>query len=360
MPHRHLAIARLLLAAALLLGSASAQAQSLHGPFTPWDLLTDTFTGNIAWHARPLAWYERGWNVSFRDLAFDAGQPGHMVGASARGDDAVPELFEASGCDQAQLHCRVRQLAWTTDGRWHYSSLAHLATSADWQAPEACAAALELPLASCPVDPIRVCNGGEPRDNPSPTPREDACLESHMSTCMCRDPYRFDAADREHLRPIPLCRFPAPTSVQIDPRNGWVYATTESGLLVSVDGGRSWGRGPDSPVPALRPEATSAGTLPDGREPGPYPLPPSPVQLWTQDGADLNRTPWRIAAMGKLTLVFEPSGAPGANGRPQGTVAASMTVQWLTERGEPRADVFVARSEQRDGAGPLVFRATGR
>ena len=308
----------------------------------------------------PVSWFDAWTPIAARlaaqplaalVLARDPYSARHVV--AIRSASSNGKAGEASECRSlpSAMACATRAIAWTdTAGstnpaeKWHYSSLAHLATSADGQPTSCTRVADDLPGAHCRVDLLRHAQGPKPRAS---TPREDACLDlAVQGACACQD--------------NPRCRYPIPTSVQIDPRNGWVYATTESGLLVSVDGGRSWGRGPDSPVPALRPEATSAGTLPDGREPGRYPLPPSPVQLWTQDGADLNRTPWRIAAMGKLTLVFEPSGAPGANGRPQGTVAASMTVQWLTERGEPRADVFVARSEQRDGAGPLVFRATGR
>ena len=301
--------------------------------------------GGLQWYPVPPTCIQGGNVLShFEALGVDQdpGHAGHLVAASASGGAA----FEASGCKGTNYQCATRQIAWTDDASfqmqasidasdqsksgaeyqidrnstWHFASLAHLATSNQPDNPSSCPAVpdVNLPGGACPVNNKLLCHGIKP--TVADTAREDACLDlsTTNSKCFCAD--------------NPGCRYPAPTSVEIDPRNGWAYATTESGLLLSVDRGRSWGRNGlgNDPVPALRAEAAFDGLVhkQDGstpQPPGDYPLPPSPVRLltgmtssqdadvppaaWINDGndvaLDLNFAPWRIAHMGKMSLVFK-------------------------------------------------------
>ncbi len=385
--------------------------------------------GGSQWFPLPPTCTQGATRLShFQALAADPdpSAAGHLVAVAATGTDLgqIPTLFDASGCTDVSQHCATRQVAWTENSsdqmmasfaaasnsdsgaeyeidrqsHWHFASLAYLATSADWSNADACA--VQLPAKQCSVRADRLCHGRKP--DPDHVPREDACLDKDDDLCKCVDQ--------------PSCRYPAPVSVQIDPRNGWSYLTSESGLFVSVPtavvddqgqavlkngqpllaSGRDWARGPHkekpapgtidadkhtpaSPLPPLRPEAPKQGSE------GPYGFPPAPVRIisgnsideddYIQDawldtgfdaGFDLNLAPWRIERMGKMSMVFEPlPGNPlNALGRVGGSVTAYVTIDWITAKvgpdGKPKpthhSSVFMAHSEGGGEDLPLVFR----
>lgn len=256
---------------------------------------------------------------------------------------------EASGCYTPSLRCGERQIAWVDDAQlqmlgvravaanattggpigappplagnlsygagdpaaalvidglsdWKYTPLVHLATTADATAMAPTCLALTQPLATCKRDNQRACHGKSgfsvPGGSPNPgampyvpwsgsEPIESACLDKGAGDCKCV----ASAA----------CKYPDVAHLMIDPRNGFAYASTNVGLLVSADGGRSWVRNWDDPEPSLKPNPAK-------------PYVKANVRLMTGDaeacppgamnppfGCDLNRVPQRIVHVGAMS-----------------------------------------------------------
>ncbi len=366
-----------------------------------------------------------------RAAAIDAAAPGHIVAAGGSGVWGVDSpdkvaSFDASVCPWGQYgnlatpQCAQRVIAWTKDptaqmlasrqysnarawdapkqmdlaaaakpggGGWHFASIAHLAAGA-MAAKHACDSGSLPDRKKCTVNKDASCHGAPPVIGAA---LETACLSSSLDGCFCVDPSSAQ------------CRFPVVVGLAIDPRNGWAYAGTQVGLLVSPDGGRTWGRTGDPVMDRHNDEYA-----PDGDEDGAAVLrPKARVQLLTgvtpstdaaentsaavADGGtayDLNRLPHRILDVGPMSLAStretcpipldcpQPAGlcdaAHYADGRPRQHTRAYVSVRWhavdlKTAEGVTlsfpadavRSSVFVADADGcADPNASLVFRDT--
>ena len=363
--------------------------------------------------------------LGLRAGAIDAGVPGHLVvagGSGVWGVDRSVDSADASSCpwgvnsNEAIPKCAQRGIAWTKDpsaqmkasftasnqhawdaprqmdraaaataagAGWHFASIAHLAAGTP-AARNACSAG-SLPPLTCAVDPRAFCHGAPPKPDAAP---ETACLST--DGCACADPPKD-------------CRFPVVAGLAIDPRNGWTYAATQVGLLVSPDGGRTWGRSGDAAL-----DRNGEQYVPDGDKDAARRLRlDAKVRLLTGiapstaaaeneaaavgDGGrayDLNRLPHRILDVGPVSLAATPQTCPleracpqrrgacdeghYADGRPRQHLRAYVSVDWRAADtknadGAPlalsvevtRSSVFVAEADAcADPEAPLVFRDT--
>ena len=220
-------------------------------------------------------------------VAADMGQPGHLV--------AYTSNNEASGCikDGSVLPCFQRRIAWTGDvSPQVYASIA--ATANVLSSAGAAHAVDAAGLPSSDGDPqgwryaalghLALDNGGvcdvahagiqlicKASDQMCHTVKgtthshERFCPNYKQAECICQDENSKDINTS-------LCTFPEVASLAIDPRNGQVYAPSNTGLLFSPDGGRKWRRHGHSP---FTPWGANAGTSPT-TEPWPYAdLPPA-------------------------------------------------------------------------------------
>lgn len=330
-------------------------------------------------------------NVQLAAVASDPGKPEAMIVAAGEVLENRTNLMEASSCPQPGSNqdppnpnpqtCGVRQIAWSTDVRpqmnvslafsqsahvnttrrldtastWRYASLNHLASSNKAALPTACIPT--GPAADCGKDVSRFCRGIKGVD--AGVPVESACLDAEFAQCKCDDD-----AD---------CKYPIVTGLTYDPRNGWVYASTQSGLLMSIDGGRSWGRrGPADaasaladPIPALLPAgpgstyavapgvivATGVQTGVPADDQAADVTSLSPNSPFETPAVDLNRIPWRISHIGRMSLVFQEEACPTtgdtvyANGRKRGRLTAYLPVSWFVMEDDvqvKRSSTFVA------------------
>ena len=112
---------------------------------------------------------------------------------------------------------------------WKFSSLSHVAIAADPTNATKCVP--DLPLdgpTHCHADIKSKCHGIQPSTN---VQLETTCLD--VATCACND--------------VPECRDPVIRDLAIDPRNGFVYASTDTGRcsrLTVADRGRAVGATP--------------------------------------------------------------------------------------------------------------------
>ncbi len=354
-------------------------------------------------------------------VAADMGQPGHIVTYRQHyGTDAT--LSEASGCTGGPGMCAVRSIAWTGDASnqvyasiaatanalssagatravdaaglpssdsdplgWRYAALGHLALDNGGVCDVAHAGIQE----GCMAEVGRMCHASRGTKNDS---HERFCPDHDKPECSCGD---------ENKLPIDqsLCTFPELTSLAIDPRNGQVYAPSNTGLLFSPDGGRKWRRHGHSP---FTPWGANAGTSPT-TEPWPYTdLPPGGldevndpgVKILTMQGLpdsilnaliatvgpefaalDLNAQPTLLRHMSRISFAtqpcppsifmpenpffFDPMGFP----RPRVEVVATLAASWVNPLNAEQvlSGVFVAHGDScMDAAGkaPLVFRDT--
>ncbi len=288
---------------------------------------------------------------------------------------------------QAQVSAQAASGAFGIESvsTWKYSSLSHLAApkSDDDAATGLCnpAALNGLPSDKCSPAPDQICHGhGGTSGIAAPTTDvEDGCL---AASCNCTD-------DLVH------CKYPDVSSVAIDPRNGYGYASTNTGLLFSVDGGRSWTRDGTNPAPPLAPNAalTTDGSLAGkaarlftGVATGAN----TPGVVWEPGGGyDLNKQPQRIVSIGRMSITFHAGEActnelqilsevfkgnsaadvtfKRANGLQSrlGTLVAYLPVTWdaddpslggLSTHTVRRSSVFIAYSTPCfEHEGPLTF-----
>ena len=241
--------------------------------------------------------------------------------------------------------------------KWRFASVNHLA-------PAACGVQIQD---GCTVRRELYCHGHKPKDVSPPPGLEaapDPVTADTDAWCPAFQPY--SPASRCTCSGAADCHFPDIQSLAIDPRNGFVYAATaNAGLLLSRDYGAHWER-------SHKGEAWQ-GWNPAGVEQQPIyaGTDMSSVQLRTGTrGDDLNQHPERIAALGELTLAWQPcaNGAtyaqPDARGQPRvrGSLTATLPVRWKTAQGKVLAGVFAAGQADdcvgtKDLPGPLVLRA---
>ena len=325
-------------------------------------------------------------NPRIRLVAVDAGRAGHVVVGMTGGAAEGADPFDIAGCaigpfpgdrDAPSKDCARRTIAWTADVGPQVAAVLALAGSAplSWNESKAIAqagsgwrfastgalgagagCAVSQPIAACAVAAV-VCHGRKPTSalaSVEQTP--DAWCPAYTQACTCQL--------------APGCAAPSLSSLAIDPRNGFVYATTaNAGLLLSRDYGARWERSDKSERTLGTPEGWTSPDMASNRFYDSQPA--AGVQLRTATrGDDLNQHPERIAALGELTLAWQPcaNGAtyaqPDARGQPRvrGSLTATQQVRWQTAQGKAVAGVFAADQPDdcagtRDLPGPLVLRA---
>ncbi len=362
------------------------------------------------------------WEAGADYIAVDPGLPGHIVTARAA---------EASGCtgeNQAPPPaCAQRRIAWTLDvssqiqksieatasdatdtthavdlaggedtsnphAGWRYAALGHLALSNQNGVCDVAHAGIQANCQAEATDPAnKYCHAVEA---PADASHERFCPKYSQADGACKCGY-LDADIK--LQPVNAanCAFPEVASLAIDPRNGQVYAPSNTGLLFSPDGGRKWRRHGHSP---FTPWGATAGTSPT-TEPWPYAdLPPGGldevndpgVKIVTMQGLpdsilnaliasggpefaalDLNAQPTLLRHMSRISFATQPCPSTSAMPenpfidpmgfpRPRGEVVATLAASWVNPLNAEQvlAGVFVAHGDScTDAAGkaPLVF-----
>ncbi len=273
---------------------------------------------------------------------------------------------------------------WAAKAKWRYSSINHLPAPAavggtckvyqggNGKIPPNSGFQASIPSATCPAALDTRCHGRraetkklDPADT-APADRDAWCPNYNKpdDSCKCTN------------GPTADCRYPNPTSVEIDPRNGWAYVSSDVGLLSSPSGGRRWirqGGAPLSNQADIFKKMTALDTFSD--EPQvlgaklytkQYHCGPGETSPCNQDPAvgnslDLNANPDRIAFVGRMSLVFTPCPTDAVYGNPQqsnpfllrrrGHLVATVPVEWqandgLNSAGQPKyrrvSSVFMA------------------
>ena len=293
---------------------------------------------------------------------------------------------EPDQCPVGDATCKLAaRTAWTSAKKWRYASTMHLA-----------AAQVGQPASTCSVVPH--VSGLSPSVPSAPDPA--GCKASEDAPCHGRRPKNFqldtgfpvddptawcqDPATCKCNTNTTACRYPSFKGLTIDPRNGFVYASSQVGLLLSRNGGKWWERfGKVGPIQdAMYPwpgegKGRGARLLTWQRQPG------NPTgNVATDDNAalDLNAFPERILRVDKVSVAWTPcTGADPAqlryansdeHGRirQRGRLVATVPVEWQDPDGRVLSSVFVAVAEDACQPlpvaeapalpGPLVFRDT--
>ncbi len=355
------------------------------------------------------------WEAGADHIAVDPGLPGHIVTARAA---------EASGCTgQYQVpppECAQRRIAWTLDvssqiqksieatalnatdtthavdlaggedmsnphAGWRYAALGHLALSNQNGVCDVAHAGIQANCQAEATDPAnKYCHAVEA---PADASHERFCPNYAEDQCSCKD-------DAHNAITQANCTFPEVASLAIDPRNGQVYAPSNTGLLFSPDGGRKWRRHGHSLYTQYG-WWQYAGVPTSTSEPWPYETAPAVLDADTDPGVtiltmqgmgtfwsaipgtpavlDLNGQPELIHHMGRVAFASAPceSGPlagepplfhdPMGSDRPRVRVTAVLAATWQDPIGPTlmHSGVFVARADScSDAAGkaPLVFR----
>lgn len=268
-------------------------------------------------------------------------------GADLSQDDVV------EGTDQSS---DAKIAAWAKKAKWRYSSINHLPAPAtvggtcrvfeglnsafDSETHEA-----SVPQPTCPAALDTRCHGRRAETKKlstsptEPADRDAWCPAYSNPACECTNGLPAD------------CRYPNPTSVEIDPRNGWAYLSSDVGLLSSPSGGRRWIRQGGAPLSnqadifkkmtaldtfTAEPQVLGAKlytkqyhcaageSLPCNQDPS------------ASNSLDLNANSDRITFVGRMSLVFTPCDAaafyapsePGQPARKRGHVVATVPVEW--------------------------------
>jgi len=375
--------------------------------------------------------------AGYHAIAVDAGQPGHVVVAATE---------DAGGCMSAVNNpCRVRQIAWTNDvgpqisksiqstsGQpgaptprdidfeghgvgadyahgWRFSMISHLvrknlkavtdgAECAYLPGGDANGVGNRLPINNaCEALPgVTVCHAWKVAGGDNKA--EQSCPDA--PACVC-SPIGKDPLGGTVQAELDYCDSPHINDLSIDPRNGFVYANTQAGLLLSRDSGRIWERfgaggytkwsptGFEPVVNQTEVKSPLAGpnAFPSDRgaklltRQGLY-VPEALFQVCENAGPfcasdlaslDLNAQPEYIESISALGQSWQacPGGADApkyANGRTRGELVATVAVTWHNpmKPAQILSGVFVAA--QIDNCSPsanplpppgaLVFRDT--
>jgi len=398
-------------------------------------------------------------------MAIDAARPEHVITAVNRPSADMAATGEAAADASVSCHvapaCGVRTIAYTHDVRpqvaaslaaftgaagdpasrarttpapsaiysvqaaghgWRYSSLVHLAAPVRkwlgkrWQ-QSVCRMDVQaadpqlrmVPSPTCTAQPSSVCHGSKVTHHPT-LAGQQWCPDMHSPDCHCKDlSTPPTAAAWNSASPPGFCHYPAVRSLEIDPRNGFAYASTLVGLLTSPDGGGKWQRFGNGRVQDCAASGGTASHVPV-KDPNPYlpvqdgaghevawpppndPGKPQAARLLTHQGVpmcgpagsqrtdsnafDLNAWPQYIAHVGRMVLSFQP--CQDARGqakfytdlptRKRGTLTATLPVAWRARHpatapgsGEPLAAVLVAHEPddctgERAAPGALTLR----
>ncbi len=331
----------------------------------------------------------------------DGNKGGHVVALAFSWPGKTPGPREASGCldiNEEPQQCAQRSIAWTEDvgpelaeamkgssgsseawkgksrteraggggadlaqdgstadwaakAKWRYASINHLpapavvgGTCKIYQGLDADMSAssgfqASIPSASCQANDKGRCHGrrAETKKVAGAVADRDAwCLDYNTPACQCT------------VGPAAICRYPNPTSLEIDPRNGWAYLSSDVGLLSSPDGGGRWIR--QGGAPASNPADWFLKPIPDN-----IPISLPGTKLYTKqyhcgatesapcdqapnagNSLDLNANPDRITFVGRLSLAFTPCAGNlmyTASDRRRGHMVATVPVEWLANDG---------------------------
>ena len=217
--------------------------------------------------------------AGYHAVAVDAGQPGHVV---------VAATADAGGCGSAVNDpCRARQIAWTNNvgpqilnsilstaaqnpktpydidyaghavtgddsQGWRFSVISHLvrknikAVTDGQECPYLPGGGVNgvghrLPInnACKAIVDKTVCHAVKVGNGLGDDEAEQSCPTA--GNCSC-SPIGVDANGLPAPNETLYCDSPLIDDLSIDPRNGYVYANTQAGLLTSPDGGRIWQR----------------------------------------------------------------------------------------------------------------------
>lgn len=257
--------------------------------------------------------------------------------------------------------------AWKAQDKWRYATIAHLATGCapveQGSDPQAVAT---ISSWSCPSQVDFKCHGRTPTDYAitiGDNPQDRAAWCPSITSCACKS--------------SPTCRYPQIRTLEIDPRNGWVYAVAadhgtnpDFSLLTSPDGGRSWMRKGNASTDPTQNDSTLPPAIPAGTTGAKiltHQFEPSETgQAPLSDGnaLDLARHPENVKFIGRMSVSWQPcsNGAKylGTTTLPDGTVVlttakdyhgdfrtrgtlvATLPVEWLSTTGHRVSSVFVA------------------
>lgn len=289
--------------------------------------------------------------------------------AGGGGPGADPRLVPATPGGYSSVDAR----AWTERAKWRYATINNLPAPA--RDGGRCAIRVGAYSADhegsvvgpeCRAAESHHCHGRksttyrDPAAPAEPADRDAWCLDAASAACQCLNGRPSD------------CRYPLARHLEIDPRNGWAYLSTDVGLLASPDGGGHWireGAGPNS---------NPADAMPDGPNRGAT----GAQLLIARDGAsaqgqrapsrqtyDLNKASARVRAIGRINLAFTPCHGGAAapryadTARVRGHLLASVAVEWTAQDGNAVSGVLTA-SERANcdpsvavpAPGALVFR----
>jgi len=182
-----------------------------------------------------------------------AGEDPLKPDAGSTAPDADASSGDTSSADAGASESKFELTAWKAQPKWRFASIANLPAPAQIGGNCRIRAVGEsgskegtvvADAATCPADREQNCHGRDPKNyNTEQTSahgvqdRDAWCLDFAAGGCQCT------------AGPGALCRYPPPEYLEIDPRNGWAYLSTDVGLLASPDGGGHWireGQGPAS------------------------------------------------------------------------------------------------------------------
>jgi hypothetical protein len=237
-----------------------------------------------------------GDSIYFGPVAVDGGRPGHMVVIEVGGGNG--NAYDAAGCERPApatppdpnnpdivntKFCSNRAVAWTRDvgpqvqasllashsfaasqsaamqvdqagygagdeaKGWRYASFTHLAAprlqkvAGTWTATTCTVGVgqkgpanttMSVPdWSACPNLGDKYCHGIKSPSVTSVALTHRACMNLEHPKCKCDDAPGSGP-----------CAYPQVHDLAVDPRNGWVYASSNVGLLTSPDGGGQWQR----------------------------------------------------------------------------------------------------------------------
>ena len=233
----------------------------------------------------------------------NCGEPGFCARRTvAWTGDASAQLTASFAASRQRANNAPRQIDLASN--WHFASLAHLAAG-DGTAT-GCAGA-SLPAAGkCKAKTLQTfCRGNQ--DQGGDSAPEDFCLQDAgdiQDPCYC------------NTGPA-TCRYPTVHDIAVDPRNGWAYAATQVGLLVSPDGGRTWGRTGNKVTDKNGSSYAPNAQIPPAANDALYAK--AKVMLLTaipiygapeMPNYDLNQFPHKILDVGKISMVSRPATCP--------------------------------------------------
>ena len=390
-------------------------------------------------------------------VAVDGGNAGHIVTASFT--DAQGAIDARSSCLSLAPGCGIRTIAYNQDvglqvaatlaavagpptgdpgtntwsgptmsavknvetagDGWRYSSLIHLGApvrkwlGGEWRqskcemnTTDESALIRTVPSPTCTAVFDSACHGAKVK-NGTTIADEQWCPNlagaNADPACKCKDLSTPPSHAWLDTTPPPFCHYPAVRYLEIDPRNGFAYASTLVGLLTSPDGGKKWLRFGNGSVEDCSANGATA-TIKEVKDADPYtpgnavdwPPPnhaskPLAARLLSHqyvpicgpgtersdlNAFDLNAWPEYITHVGRMALSFQPCKDVNGNekfyedmpSRKRGTMTATLPVEWrVRQPADPKlkdvrvSGVMVAFEPddcqgQRDAPGALTFR----